>query len=324
MTRALLGFLFVSSLAAADWIAVVQKWDDSISLYDAATGASIARMPAGRKPHEFVLSPDRRLAYISNYGADRWTENSPGENTITIVDLKARKAAGTIDLGKYRRPHGIHRARSGKLYVTADFPGALLIVDPAARKVLRAIEIGQELPHMVAVTADETAAFTANSGSESITAIDLKTGTPVAHVKVGGVPMGIALSADESKVYVANRPGNAVVVVDARSRRVLSEIRIPGQPARLLVLPGGKRMLVALIDSGEVAVISLDDEKEVERFSVGDHPEGMAVDADNGVLYVSAQGDNKVVKFSMPGWKRLLEIDTPARPDPIAVLNRFE
>ena len=36
--------------------------------------------------------------------------------------------------------------------------------------------------------------------------------------------------------------------------------------------------------------------------------------------YVSAQGDNKVVKFSLREWKPVLEIETGTRPDPLAIL----
>jgi DNA-binding beta-propeller fold protein YncE len=154
--------------AAAGNIAVIQKWDDSISLYDSRTGVSLAKIAAGRKPHEFAFSPDRRLAYITNYGADRWTDTSPGENTITIVDLKELQKVGQIDLGKFRRPHGIQRARSGRLYVTCDFPPTVVVVDPEARRVLQPIDVGQSLPHMVVLTADEQVAFTANRSSSRL------------------------------------------------------------------------------------------------------------------------------------------------------------
>ena len=67
-------------------------------------------------------------------------------------------------------------------------------------------------------------------------------------------------------------------------------------------------------------MLSLDTNQVVRRFHAGARVEGMVVDAAGRFGYISAQGDNKVVKFSLADWKPVLEIKTAARPDPIAVL----
>jgi YVTN family beta-propeller protein len=313
--------LSLASLSAAEVLMVAHKWADSVGFYDTATGKLIKTIPVGVKPHEFALTPDLKLAYVTNYGVDRYTEDAPGANMISIVDLERREKVGEIDLGTFHRPHGIEMAASGRLYITCDFPPSLIVVDPKTKKVLRNYNItGQSLPHMTAVTQDEKKAYTTNSGTATVTAIWLDRSMPLVHIPVGGVPMGLALTADGSRLYAANRTGDAVVVIDTRTDKVTHKIRITGNPTRLLLTPDGKYLLVSLIEAGDVAVMDTTTLRVVHRFHAGANVEGMTVDKTGQFGYVSAQGDNKVVKFSLNSWKPQLEIKTASRPDPLAVL----
>lgn len=299
---------------------VAHKWADSIGFYDPATGASIKVVPAGRKPHEMVITPDRRLLYVTNYGVDVYTDNAPGENTITIIDVARRERIGAIDLGRFRRPHGIQRGRSGLLYVTCDFPPSLVVVDPAARKVVRSISVDQDRPHMVAVTEAEDKGYVSNSGSGTVTAVDLRTGKVLKQIRVDGAPMGMAWGRGGQRLYGATRTGNAVAVIDPARDELLKKIPVPGEPSRLIATADQKYLLASLGGSGEVAVIDLQDEQEKHRFRVGAAPEGLGMDPGGRFAYVSAQADNKVVKISIKDWKPILEISTATRPDPIIVL----
>jgi YVTN family beta-propeller protein len=70
---------------------------------------------------------------------------------------------------------------------------------------------------MLALSADERRLYVANSGSGSVTALQVggqgeRQGATT--IKVGGVPMGLALSPDEKSLYVATRDGNQVAVID--------------------------------------------------------------------------------------------------------------
>jgi DNA-binding beta-propeller fold protein YncE len=209
MQRALIVFLAcVGGLSAGEVLMVAHKWADSLGFYDTTSGKSLKTIPVGIKPHEFALTPDRKLAYVTNYGVDRYTEKSQGANTISIVDLERREKIGEINLGRFHRPHGIERGASGRLYITCDLPPSLVVVDPRKKAVVEHYDVGQSLPHMVAVTHDEKKAYTANSGSATVTAIRMGKPKPVAHIAIGGVPMGLAMAADGSRLYAANRTGH--------------------------------------------------------------------------------------------------------------------
>jgi len=318
--------LLLWTAAAACWlpaqVLILHKGDDSLGIYEESTGKLLMKLPTGSKPHEFAVTPDGRLAFVTNYGVDSWTEEKQGGNTITVLDLEARKPAGEISLGQYHRPHGIHLGRSGRLYVTCDFPAALAVIDSRSKRLSFAIPVSGKLPHLVAVTADERQAWTADSGSGTVSVIDLRGRRQRGSVGVGGVPMGLALTPDEKTLLVGTRTANQVVVVDAVTNTVKRRIGVPGQPSRVTIAPDGRLAYTSLGESGEVAVIDLHTLEEVKRARVGSHAEGIRLDAESGTLFVSAQGDNRTVRFRLPSLEVISVFETAAKPDPVYLLRQ--
>src|SRR6202158_2782078 len=87
-------------------LAVVQKVAGSVGFYT-RDGKRVGEVKVGAHPHEAVLSADKRLLYVTDNGILWMTYKGEGGNTISIVEVKARKKVGVIDLGANRRPHGI-------------------------------------------------------------------------------------------------------------------------------------------------------------------------------------------------------------------------
>src|SRR5207253_10713820 len=108
---------------------VVETGDNSLAIVEPANLQTVARVPSGPEPHEIVASPDGKLAYISNYGGSDSTLN-----TISVIDVAARKALPPINLGALRSAHGLAFA-GGKLYFTAETNKIVGRYDPAAQSV---------------------------------------------------------------------------------------------------------------------------------------------------------------------------------------------
>lgn len=304
---------------------ILHKRAQSLGAYDAETGHKLgAPTILGPKPHEMVASSDGKHLYVTDYGVDRFSDVAAGGNTISVVNLASLRPESAIDLGRYHRPHGIDRGHSGRLYVTTDFPPAVLVVDPAARKIVGAFDLDQSLPHMLALSADERRIWIANAGSGTVTALVVGpngNAQAATSIHVGGVPMGLALSSDERTLYAATREGDEVAVIDTAAKRVRTTVPLPGQPARVRLTATGSFLVVSLMAAGDVAVVDTRSLRPVRRFTVGAHAEGLTLDAIGGFGYVAVQGENKVVKFSLIDWKPVLEIKTAAAPDPIVIVR---
>lgn len=317
MTTRIILLLAAVCATAQEKLLVVHKLDDSFGIYDATSGQLETKIPVGRKPHEFALSADEKIAFVTNYGVDTWNTEETGGNTITVIDLLARKAIGEINLGDFRRPHGIERGTSGRLYVTTDLPAALHIIDAKKLKILYSIKLTSKLPHMVCVSSDERKAWTADAGSGTVTLVDLSYRRQSKSFAIGGVPMGVALNADEKRLFATTQSGNEVVWIDAVANTIRRRLGVPGGPARLRLSPDGRRLFASLILSGEVAVLDPHAFLEVKRVPVGQRVEGLIVDPAGEYLYVSAQGENHIMKLSIPTLEKVLVIDAPGKPDPL-------
>src|SRR5260370_4889156 len=112
------GSVVVSATMPAKQIfLVLQKHDDSLGCYDPHNAKPIGAVAkVGHIPHEFVLSLDERLAYVTNYGVDSYDSDDQGGNSLSVVDVQQHRTIRETDLGEYHRPHGIAIGQSGRLY----------------------------------------------------------------------------------------------------------------------------------------------------------------------------------------------------------------
>jgi DNA-binding beta-propeller fold protein YncE len=308
-------------LGAQELLLTVHKLADSVGIYDAQSGRSLANIPVGRKPHEVGVSADERWAFVTNYGLDSYTQAETGGNTISVIDLRERKVAGEISTGEFTRPHGIERGRSGLFYVTTEIPAAIHILDGSKRKILQSVRIAGKQPHMLVLSEDESRLWTADSGSGTITCVSIPDRKEVASIQVGGVPMGLALTRDGRRLFAATRTDNQIHEIDAHSNKLLRSTAVAGEPVRLVLAQNESLLLATTIASGELVALNAQDLKEIKRVKAGARAEGMGLHPAGEELYVSAQGDNTIHRFLIPGLQHDLAIPTAAKPDPILILR---
>jgi DNA-binding beta-propeller fold protein YncE len=308
-------------MPAQQLLLVLQKHDDSLGWYDPQNAKPIGgAAKVGHIPLEFVLSLDEQRAYVTNYGVDSYNSNERGGNSLSVVDLQRHRTIREIDLGEYRRPHGIAIGQSGRLYVTCDLPPRVLIIDPSNGTVLHAAEVNAKGPHMVVVSEDESHVWAADALSGTVTDIDLRDGNALKQIDIGGVPMGMVLSQSGQRLF-ATTHADKLAVIDTAKDRLVNSIPISGQPARVTWTPDHKYLLIATIGTGDVVVVDAQTEKAIHRFHAGRGAEGIVADPQGAFGYVSAQQDNKVVRFSLKTWEASGVIRTGAMPDSLALLR---
>jgi YVTN family beta-propeller protein len=266
-------FLVAANLAEAQTpspaLLVLEKSDNMLAIVDPANLQIVARVPAGQDPHEIVASPDGKFAYISNYGGSDGTLN-----TISVIDLTARKALAPINLGALHSAHGLAFA-GGKVYFTAETNKIVGRYDPATQSVDLVLGTGQDRTHMVAVNESLDRIVTSNVSSGTISIIEqvsprtdafvpppgtagptFVTGSPP---RVGGPPTGIGpppagprktwrvmnvaagrgaegfdVSPDGKEIWAANAQDATVTIIDVASKRVTQTVPIPVRGANRL------------------------------------------------------------------------------------------
>lgn len=310
----------------ADTLVVANKSDATLSLVDLSSHKVIMTLPTGKGPHEVEVSRNGRLALVADYGV-QGTDGS----TLTVIDLPTGRVVKTIDLGEYRRPHGVVWIDARRALVTAEVNKALIEVDVEEGKVVRALPTAQDASHMVAVTPDGSRAFVANLQSGSITAFDLKAGKKLGDVKTGAGAEGIAVTPDGKQVWVSNRAADTVSVVDAKTLKVRATLPSAKFPIRAEATPDGKHVLVSNAQSGDLSVFSVKDRKLARRiplkaqtskdgkrlFDFGDSPAPIGIQiAPNGKrAYVALANADKIAVIDLVEWRVVDMITAGKEPD---------
>jgi hypothetical protein len=143
---------------------ILANEDNTLLIVDPASLKVNAKLPVGPDPHEVIASPDGTTAYISNYGGGAY-------NTLTVVDLAAKKVLPAIDLGALRGPHGLAFV-GGRVWFTAEAAKAIGSYDPATKRVDWIMGTGQNRTHMIYVFPGLNQVVTTNVSSASVSIME--------------------------------------------------------------------------------------------------------------------------------------------------------
>ena len=298
-------------------LVALNKADNTLAILDPGAMKVVAKVPTGDSPHEVVLSADGRTAYVANYGAQQ-----PG-STLSVIDVVTAKELRRVDLAPLMRPHGLHMI-GGKLYFTAEVNKLIARYDPVANKIDWMMGTGQAGSHMVVGSADQRKFYTANIGSDSVTAIEwMNPNNPQAwrttHVAIGKQPEAIDLSPDGKEVWAGLNVGGAIDVVDTATNKFKEKVTIGGRAYRVRFTPDGKWVVNTMVETKELLIIDAATKKEVKRIKLDSVPLGIAFSADSKIAFVSAGNPDLVLKINLESGQVLGSIDTGKVPDGIAV-----
>ena len=301
-------------------LAVVEKKAGKVAFYT-ASGKRLSEVKAGTFPHEMVLSPDRRLLYVTDNGLLWMTDQGEGGNTISIIDVRARAFAGAIDLGHYRRPHGIAVVpKTGQIVVTIENPFGLLLIDPVRRTVLRRYDVKGQHPHMVLLGPNAETAWVSNAGSGEVAVINLASGEVENIIPVGKDPQGGVMTRDGEWIYVTNHAGNTISIIGVEQRQVTGEIRTGVGPARIALTADERSLVYNLQEGGGAGFADVATSQETLRITLPGRPLSLSLSQDCRTAYLGLQDSDRIGVISLPARKIIRVIDTPSGAGPDTVV----
>jgi YVTN family beta-propeller protein len=303
-------------------LAVVEKKAGQLAFYS-SDGKRLAGTKVGTHPHEVIRSADKKLLYVSDNGILWMTDPGMGGNTISVVDIQKRERIGVIDLGNYRRPHGMDLdPRTGRMVVTIENPYGLLLIDTKTRKVVRKYDVQGQAPHMVVLGPGAKDAYVSNSASHTIAVVNLESGK-VKLIPTGERPQGGLLAPDGKRLYLTNSDGNSISVVDTSTNERAGLIQTGEGPGRVCMTPDRKTLVYNLQPGEGVGFADVATLKETSRISLPGKPLSLTMTADGQIAYAGLQDSDKIAVISVPQRKLLRVFDTPAGhgPDPVLPLE---
>jgi len=306
--------------AGSATLAVVEKKAGKVAFYT-GTGQRLTEVKVGRFPHEMVFSPDRRLLYVTDNGLLWMTDQGEGGNTVSIIDVAARAKTGVIDLGNYRRPHGIAvLPKTGQLVVTIENPYGMLLIDPAGRRVLRHYGVKGEHPHMVLLGPNAETAWVSNVNSGEVAVVNLASGEVEKLIRVGRKPQGGVMTGDGRWIYLTNNASNTISVIDVKKRRVTGDIKTGDGPARIALTPDEGTLVYNLQEGEGVGLADALTRTERARIHLPGRPLSLSLSKDGRTAYLGLQDSDKIGIVSVPARKLILAMDTPSEAGPDTVV----
>ncbi|HEU4594805.1 MAG TPA: YncE family protein [Pyrinomonadaceae bacterium] len=301
--------------AAESLLLVLNKAENSLAMVDPSTMQVVARVPVGIGPHEVATSADGRTAYVANYG----TQQVLGDS-ISVIDIAARKELKKIDLGALKRPHGIAE-RDGKIYFTSELSRAVARLDPATERVDWVMGTGQKIGHMLVVHPKRPTIYTINLLNDNVSVLELdKGGEPgppprITHVAVGKGPEGADISPDGRELWVGHNGDGGVSIIDTETNKVKETIKAGGVPIRVKFTPDGKYVLISNPEGGDLAIFDAATRKELKRLPVGEAAVGVIVAPDSRRAFVATMASGKVFQINLESMTVAGSVETGKGPD---------
>ena len=278
-------------------------------------------LPDGSHPHGITLDEAGRRAFVGAHLG----------NALHVIDLNTHTVIGSVDLPDADGPNGVaYHAPTDRVYVANRNSNNVSVVDPTQLQVVATIAVGS-LPD--GVVAQDNWIYVANWDSNSVSVIDALTQTVVNTLAIGvqpamlagndsrgfvylsgygsnavyylkdgqsynsrpGVasPYGLTFDPITFRLYAASRGMNRVTMVDVNPNWVVGDI---DTGAEVFVVGSNPRTGHLFAVMGDrIQVFDRRDNALLTTISIGDGAEeGIAIDAERGLVYVTAGDSDQV------------------------------
>ena len=246
---------------------------NAADIIDPASGKSLRRMPLGKEPEAFDISPDGKTVYVSN----------EDEGELSFVDAATGKTLKDVKVGK--EPEGVKVSADGKIvYVTSEVASMVHVIDTATAKVVKNVKVGKR-PRRMVITPDGKELWVTNELDASVTIVSTADHSVLGTVKfeVKGAraaditPVGIQMTRDGKRAFVALGRANHVAFVDVASRKVTHTVLVGKRPWNVMLDKAEARLLVVNGLSDDVTVIDVPGAKALKSIPVGRVPYGVVI-----------------------------------------------
>jgi len=239
--------------------------------------------------------------------------------TISIIDTERDEVIGTIPVGGGVPNRSVLTPDGRHLWVIHDKSRRMSIVDPAARKVLRQIKIG-EWPYNLAFSPDGRYCWVLDWGDVSrLLLYDIAKEAVEAAIEVSTWPAHGIFSRDGRLFWVTSETAGNVAVVDAVQRRIIEVLPSGGDAMGLALTADGQHLFVANGEEKSVSKVDARAHKIVASIRVKGANHDVVLTPDGRFLYVTLRKANRVAVIRTQDLEVVAEVPQPGYPDLIVM-----
>jgi DNA-binding beta-propeller fold protein YncE len=293
-------------------LAVVNQAEHTLLLVEPSISRIFAKIPVGVNGHEVAISPDGKLAYVPIYGNSGVGKPGTDGSTIDVIDIGKRELVSSISLGRPLRPHRAEFGPGGLLYVSGELGNAIVIVDPAAQKVVGEIPTGAKETHMFVFSPDGKRAYTSNVGAGSVSILDVADKRLLGVVPVAKTVQRISIAPDGKRIFTQDQNSPRIAVIDVADQqgtgqhlpdfKVNAWIDLPDIAFASEPTPDGKFLLAVSMQKHLLIVIDLATLKVIKTLDLPESPSEILIRRDASVAYISCLS-GKIAVVGLQSWQ---------------------
>jgi DNA-binding beta-propeller fold protein YncE len=242
------------------------------------------------------------------------TTHAPGSSALRVVqDVALPGSPSRFDYQSFD-------PTTDRLWINHMGAGETLVFSADSTKIVGAVErVSRATGVLVVPSLHKT--FVSAAGSHEIVTID--DGTLRIIARTGGMrfPDGIAYVPDGSgKIFVSDESGSADVVIDARTGTKRSTIPLGGEAGNTHYDSVSHCVLVANQTANQLIAIDPASETIVQRYALpgADHPHGFTMDQPGRLLFMSCEGNARLLVIDMTTMKVIGTQAVGDTPDVVA------
>jgi len=263
----------------------------------------------GERPHDLVLSPDRKLLYTDQ-------KAMMDNNTVIIVDMKTGKRIGEIPVGNISHHLAINKNGS-RLYVATN---DLVVVDTKSREVLATFDMNRA----VCVSAVNEMVFANDFNARSIYRLDPVHNVITDTLTLENHPLHNALSPDGKRLYVtvwSSEPdGSGLAVFDTETNAQLGFVKLGTDAADLDVSADGLALFATNTNKGIVYRIN-PQSFQIEWQVKIPAARSITVGAKGQKIFVGPMGHNTLYVLATSNGELLKKIEMEGQPNHVWVMK---
>jgi len=228
-------------------------------------------IPVGFKPHEIVVSPDGKLACVSNFGLNDADNRSgtPGD-TVSVIDIVHARVRTELHLPEgLKAPHGLgFRPQHGEeLFVNAEQGDQMLVFDLPKAQIKRTFALPAGV-HNFVFSSDGSELY-AFASAGSVYRIDPDSGRVQSTRDFGAPVRGLAWTHD-GRQLIASVKGE-ILILEPSDLATVKQFPLPGapQPFYSAASADGREIFVPSVFDGSVHVLDADDGAVRQTLTVG-------------------------------------------------------
>ena len=225
---------------ATNMVYVVNSYDNTVSVMNAANDTVVATVNVGNQPEGLVVNPNTNRIYVVN-----------AEGTVTFIDGNTNKPQ-TIQVGGYPWDIAINTA-TNRIYVTNYGDGTVSVIDGATNLVAATIPV-RNGPGALAINTATNKIYVCNWSENTISVIDGAANTDLGPILVGNTPNFITVNSVTNKIYVTSYEDSTVKVINGATGKVTATLTLTDVPVDIAINPVTGLVYIPTSDSNVTIV----------------------------------------------------------------------